>query len=464
MTNISLKPSRYNLIYQIGEDKQYVLYNTLRDQLLVVDDEARDLLERPDNVGQLISSPMFRHFRQLGLVVDSDLDEIALAQAAYEEQRENTERAHIMLTATYSCNATCTYCFVDKTNVVQYLDNKTIQKIRSFVESVVRDNDSTRLQIDFFGGEPLLRWKTMLGEVDYYNYWARGLGLEFTFRAYTNLMIFPDELCERLADLPLKDLQVTLDGPQEDHDQRRMNRAGGGTFERIVGNLQRALSYEIPIRIRINFDTDNYLRMDALLDDLQARGLDEYPVDFYPLQAMSPSSANYEHAVMDEDLNEILPILWRKAVTRGFKVSLKPRASFLYCSAFTESAYIVDYRGDVYKCAIRQSYPENKAGILDDSGAMTEKTAEYDDWMNRDPFTIPQCKVCKLMPICSGGCAGAAKEKYGTFHVSNCMDVNDYLVGERLLLHLATLYPDVKDTLGLGGADSVSINTEHVTV
>lgn len=91
-----------------------------------------------------------------------------------------------------------------------------------------------------------------------------------------------------------------------------------------------------------------------MLDELIKMGLTCFPIEFYPTQNMSNSSAEFEDAVGVKELPTINEYLWQEVSKRNIPVSVRPVAANCYCSAFTDTMFVIDPDLDVYKCALLQ--------------------------------------------------------------------------------------------------------------
>src|SRR5262249_28178413 len=172
-------------------------------------------------------------------------------------------------------------------------------------------------------------------------------------------------------------------------------------------------------------------------------GLNEtVPIGFGIIRPMTPICTSYGESLDDEQLANLLPDLWSAALDRGFKLSLKPKRAFVYCSAFLNSSYVIDTSADVYKCSGLVGLPSHRIGHIDDNGDLTGATEVYGRWMQRDPLTQDACRSCVSLPVCGGGCGGTTATVYGTYEAFDCFDRARDMVDKRIMLHLRSSFPD----------------------
>ncbi len=181
-----------------------------------------------------------------------------------------------VLTST-DCNLGCGYCFQntgqDPTGGTRppriahaRLTPETITSILGFAGRQMTAAGLDKLSLLLFGGEPLLNPRGCLELLTR----ASDYGLSYAWMI-SNATLLTPSLARRLSDRGLQSVQVTFDGDLDDHDQIRVRRSRGGTFDAIVANIARACEVS-PLRwtFRVNVSHHNYQGIDALTDRLAA--------------------------------------------------------------------------------------------------------------------------------------------------------------------------------------------------
>jgi pyruvate-formate lyase-activating enzyme len=186
---------------------------------------------------------------------------------------------------TYDCNLRCFYCFQDHMrtdsrfrHLLHTMDRAMADRIFAslpHLEALHGLDPATqeRRSFGFFGGEPLLAANRPIIEylirraleVGGADLWAVTNATEL--EAYEDL----------LGPAGLARLQITLDGPPGEHDRRRIDAAGGGSYERIARNIDLALERGARVSVRLNVDRNNLESLVAVADELVARGWDRHP-------------------------------------------------------------------------------------------------------------------------------------------------------------------------------------------
>jgi uncharacterized protein len=312
------------------------------------------------------------------------------------------------------CNLSCPYCYADKSSA-KTMDGEIQAALLRFTREHMRAYQVRKLHVTWVGGEATLAIDVMesLSErfrklVDKQKECTYDAGL------VTNGTLLTEENVKRLASPPVSivTLQVTLDGTQPNHDKKRFD-ARGGTFERILEGAERALREKIRCDIRVNIDNlVSEEEVIELLRHLERRNLigppsgEERPrCSFHlaPIKATSPPCAGYSEfcqspesfAQFYENIAAALPDLM---VYSGF-----PPLKGTFCGLHNPNSYAIDPEGYVSKCWESLGAKERAIGHLQGNIDLGNRVLR--DWLLVDPLVEDEeCKACKLLPICMGGC------------------------------------------------------------
>ncbi|WP_432927914.1 radical SAM protein [Microbispora sp. CA-135349] len=287
-----------------------------------------------------------------------------------------------VLTST-NCNLGCAYCFQnteqDATGgsrppriASSRLTSGTIGAILEFTRSRQAEAGLDGLVLMLFGGEPLLNPRACVELLER----AGGLGLRWaSMTSNGTLMTVP--LARRLADLGLRDVQVTFDGDRPDHDRIRVRRTGGGTFDDVVAAMA-AMTAATPIRcgIRVNVSHHNHEGIDALVERL-GRDLDPSRCSLY-FARVGDVGVGYGNDLAFSDDMAARFIRWqRRALDLGFTVP-RPRAH-TPCQAcsYRDGRYgaVVNADGTLSSCWETAGKPEWRVGTVRDGYLPPDRTA-----------------------------------------------------------------------------------------
>ncbi|MBE3591725.1 MAG: radical SAM protein [Thermoanaerobacter sp.] len=176
---------------------------------------------------------------------------------------------------TYECDFKCTYCFEDFNSLEGAREGLvTPQLLLNWVEKLWHVYEFKALRIVFYGGEPLLRKELLKNYVKVMREWGTQKGVKFSFSIITNGALCSEEFIQDILEYGLEEMQVTIDGVKEVHDQRRPFRNGKGSFEVVYSNILRVANLAInKLVIRTNIDEHNRSRFRELVQLLKRDGL-----------------------------------------------------------------------------------------------------------------------------------------------------------------------------------------------
>jgi len=146
----------------------------------------------------------------------------------------------LTLQVTQNCNLRCDYCaysgkYNDRSHDNINMSEETAKKAIDFF--MARTQDSPRITLGFYGGEPLLSFELIQKAVAYFE--EKAWGKEYNFTLTTNGTLFNEENLRYFAAKNF-DLLLSLDGPKHIHDKNRIFATGSGTFEKVIANLEMA--------------------------------------------------------------------------------------------------------------------------------------------------------------------------------------------------------------------------------
>jgi uncharacterized protein len=308
---------------------------------------------------------------------------------------------------TLDCNFRCSYCFSYARH--ERMGAEVQEALLRFVEQKLEEAE--RLSVTWYGGEPTLCLdliETLSGRL---RALCEGHGVDLLpADIVSNGYLLNAQVAERLRALGIQEAQITLDGDRATHDQRRPLRGGGGTFDRILDNLA-AVGSILDVKIRINVDRDNAATALGALDALADRGLQDTAVYFGHVKPYSEACAGVATACLsDREFSELDLALTRQALVRGFRSFRYPRLEIGgVCGADQRLAYVVAPSGLLFKCWAQASQgPEQSVGSLSDNGSEESVRQTQQKNLERflawDPLADTDCRECRVLPICMGGC------------------------------------------------------------
>lgn len=421
--------SKYSIPLKLEENK-YLLINSRTGTFDLVDREVVELLRNPLNGDPSVLETLKTRGHLTELSPEEELHKIEEMYKKYTKLPK--KHAHFII-ITYNCNLMCPYCYLsdiqskDKAWVNKTITDEYIDKIFEIISSM----DSRPGRITLYGGEPLLVKNKPIVEKILREGGNRGYG----FLVLTNgvsVRSFLDVLKGYSVIL-----QVTIDGPQQIHDTRRVKKDGTGTFDEVVQGVDAALDAGLTMYLRTNLDKDNIHVLPQVVNFYREKDWLNHPhVSLHFSPVFEKSGAHYEpitsrkniydsvivQAAQDPDISKFAfdlrgSDLFENIFSRG---ELGP-PRFWYCDA-NHSTFIFDPFGDVYVCTEHVGEEHAKVGVYYPELVLNE---QYNQWRERIVLTIPECRECKYALFCGGGCGYKALEKYGTLSKPMCYDYDE---------------------------------------
>ncbi len=431
-----------------GGDRVLVV-QPLSGQAALVHREEADALRALAPGGSLSASLPESTLRAAGFVVDSEEEERALlaeAATAWAREAERTP-TQLVVVPSFGCNLACTYCYQEAFDATP----GTLMA-PEVVDALFRYVDRHHLgakpkpYLTLFGGEPLRDTPAHHDRIGRLLRGARerSLGVAVVTNGYDLERFVPS-----LAAAPVKEVQVTLDGPRRLHDRRRPHASGRGTFDRVVSGIDLLVSARIPVNLRVVVDRENMSALPELAELAGARGWLDLPASRFKTQLgrnyelFGCASRQRRDQLFDRvelwarylELTEARPIL-RKFHRPRFhgighlaEVGELPAPNFDACPA-TKKEWAFGPDGSIYGCTATVGHPAHVLGrfhpdIARDDGAIAA-------WRERSALTIPRCRDCALAPVCGGGCGAIAWDRDGTPLAPDCRPVAElYGLGAR---------------------------------
>lgn len=428
---MKLKVSKYNF-YVENENACYV-YNTLHTSIVELNKETAYFLK--NNQIEKINNEYIETLKQQGFLTSSILDETDIFSYYYNSARfgDTADTLGITILPTYGCNLACPYCYQGQNKQYDKMSSNKLNAIVKFASNQIDANKPLnlirRINLSFFGGEPLLFKDVVISACKKFSTLAKKRNLELFIDVTTNLTLINDDFIDAIKMYQIH-VQVTIDGTKEDHNQRRIYKNGSGTYDLIIQNLKRLCEAGLKhlLTIRINVDDSNIKYADQMFGNAIKYADIVY---FGYLKKYKNYNDNYQQSCISTDCfaNAATDILNDVYEKYGVEIPLSfgKRAP---CILNSQNDYIFDSKLDVYKCEILQNHPECKVGVLDLNGNLVINDNFYKQ-MSFVPWKFEKCKNCVLMPMCGAGCPGEAyirnEKNDGDVDIAECIEDNESL-------------------------------------
>lgn len=339
-------------------------------------------------------------------LVPQHFNEMDLLKTKNRITRFGNHGLTMIVAPTLRCNFGCGYCYVDL-NANKMKPEARLRVARFFDRKLPKNKPA---EIVWTGGDPSLAMDVVEELSLSFLEACERKNSSYKASLITNGYLLHDQMRERLRRSQVTSLQISIDGSREFHDASRCLPNGKPTYDRCMENVE-ATCDEFRIFLRINVDLKNRAAIPDLLDDLEKRGLkDRLLIYFAHVDDVNANSSGYhDFCLTVPEYAKVEAALIRDAVTRGFKIGgriyTKPAATF--CGANSSNYFVVDSKASLLKCYLDfgQADTEGIGHIAEDGHEVVTNQYNLIKWLGWDPFESTECRDCKVLPICMGGCS-----------------------------------------------------------
>ncbi len=423
-----MKPSFYNIFFDV--DKKHYVYNTLTSGLIsLTEDILRSLQD--ENLNN-ISSQVVDVLAEQGFVTSKSMDELSCYKYYYNKlQYQQPDTIRFVFVPTYGCNLDCSYCYQGKIKDPKQLDKSQISSLKLFVlNEIKRNNNIRKIQLGFYGGEPLLCKRANIEIANYVRELANELNLKIETNITTNAVLIDSDIIENFIIPNDMKIQITIDGVKSTNDTRRVSKNNKSSFDSIKSSIMLLNYYGLKdnIILRLNVDNHNINEIDDVL-----REFSDLVGDFYvsPLLEAGNNTCNKDTCISKSTFfakyyNEIECKLKALNINKEYKHTFGKKKP---CAINKENGYFIDCNLDVYKCVGFVGEKHFAVGQISDNGVLV-KNSNYYKQLTWSPFNFSKCVNCNLLPACASGCAYDAYLNNGSINHNYCEIQQDSLIRE----------------------------------
>ena len=341
-----------------------------------------------------------------------------------EVKKRKTVVKALCLHIAHDCNLACKYCFAEEG---EYHGRRALMSYevgKKALDFLIANSGNRRnLEVDFFGGEPLMNWQVVKDLVAYGREQEKIYDKHFRFTVTTNGVLLNDEIQE-FVNKEMDNVVLSLDGRKEVNDRMRPFRNGKGSYDLIVPKFQKLAESRNQEKyyIRGTFTRDN---LDFAEDILHFADLGFKQMSIEPVVGDETDP----YAIREEDLPAIMEeydrlakiMIEREKEGKGFNFfhfmidldggpCLAKRLSG--CGSGTEYLAVTPW-GDFHPCHQFVGKEEFLMGNVDDGIVKLEIA---DEFRSCNVYTKEKCKNCFAKFYCSGGCMANSYNFHGTIH------------------------------------------------
>ena len=322
----------------------------------------------------------------------------------------------------HTCNLNCSYCFASQG---KYHGDRALMSFevgkRALDFLVENSKGRHNLEVDFFGGEPLMNFDVVKQLVAYARSIEKDAGKNFRFTLTTNGVLIDDDVID-FANRECSNVVLSLDGRKEVHDRYRVDYAGNGSWEKIVPKFQKLVEARggqgYYMRGTFTHANPDFLKDIETMLDL---GFTELSMEPVVGPESDPSSLTAEDLPIVLEQYEKLAELMLKRHREGrpftfyhYMIDLKGGPCIYKrisgCGSGTEYMAVTPW-GDLYPCHQFVGEEKFKLGNVWDG---VKNTEAQDDFAACNVYSRPECRDCWARLYCSGGCAANAYHSTGS--------------------------------------------------
>ncbi len=326
----------------------------------------------------------------------------------------------------HDCNLACQYCFAEEG---EYHGRRALMSFevgKKALDFLVANSGSRRnLEVDFFGGEPLMNWEVVKQLVEYGRSIEEANNKKFRFTLTTNGVLLNDEILD-FVNKEMGNIVLSTDGRKEVHDRMRPFRNGKGSYDLIMPKFKKVAESRNQTNYYVR-GTFTHYNLDFSKDVLSLADEGFKQISVEPVVA-SPEDA---YALRTEDLPQIfeeydklaVEMIKREKEGRGFNFfhfmidltggpCVYKRLSG--CGSGTEYLAVTPW-GDLYPCHQFVGNEDFLLGNVDD-GIVKKNICE--EFKQCNVYSKPKCKDCFAKLFCSGGCAANSYNFHGNINDS----------------------------------------------
>ena len=458
------KNNGYNIVLDVNSGMVHVVDDLAYDIIAMYEDNSRDHIiaamvekySKPENMDLIIDESGAKNnftdymeslVRQISEIID-DIEQLkedgnlftedVYENYIYDFKKRSTVVKALCLHIAHDCNLACKYCFAEEG---EYKGRRALMSYEVGKQAldflVANSGERRNLEVDFFGGEPLMNFQVVKDLVLYGRELEKVHDKKFRFTLTTNGILLDDDIME-FANREMSNVVLSIDGRKDINDMMRPSRNGKGSYEIIMPKFQKFAESrnQDNYYVRGTF-TRNNLDFSEDVKHLADLGFKQISVE----PVVAPPEEPY--ALREEDLPVLFEeydklakfIIERKREGKDFNffhfmidLSGGPCVAkrLSGCGSGTEYLAVAPW-GDLYPCHQFVGMPEFLMGNVFEG---VKRADIQEEFKQCNVYSKEKCKKCFAKFYCSGGCAANSYNCHGT--INDCYDIGCELQKKRV--------------------------------
>lgn len=417
------KNNGYNIVLDVNSGSVHVVDDACYDVISLYEDNSKDEImnKLKDNYSEDVISEAYDEVKELA---DSELlfTEDVYKQYITDFKKRKTVVKALCLHIAHDCNLACKYCFAEEG---EYHGRRALMSVevgKKAIDFLIANSGNRRnLEVDFFGGEPLMNWEVVKEIVRYGRSKEEEYNKNFRFTLTTNGVLLNDEVME-FVNKEMSNVVLSLDGRKEVNDEMRPFRNGKGSYDLIVPKFQKLADSrnQTNYYVRGTFTHNN---LDFSNDVIHFADLGFKQMSIEPVVGEDDE----KYAIKEKDLPVIMEeydklakeFIKRKKEGNGFNffhfmIDLEQGPCVAKrlsgCGSGTEYLAVTPW-GDLYPC---HQFVGQEEFLLGNVFEGIKKQEICDEFKMCNVYAKEKCQDCFARYYCSGGCAANSYKFHGS--------------------------------------------------
>ncbi len=356
----------------------------------------------------------------------------------FDFKKRQTVVKALCLHIAHDCNLACQYCFAEEG---EYHGRRALMSLEVGKKAldflVANSGNRVNLEVDFFGGEPLMNWQVVKDLVAYGRSLEEPHHKKFRFTLTTNGVLLDDDIID-FANREMANIVLSVDGRKEINDRMRPLAGGQGSYDLILPKYRKVAESRKQTNYYVR-GTFTHFNKDFAADVLHLADLGFKQISVEPVVA----AQSEDYALVESDIPEILAeydklaaeMIKRHREGRGFNffhfmIDLEGGPCVYKrlsgCGSGTEYLAVTPW-GDFYPCHQFVGQEDFLMGNVDDGITNTDIRGQFKEC---NVYSKEKCRDCFAKFYCSGGCAANAYNFHGD--INNVYDLGCVLQRKRV--------------------------------
>ncbi|GMQ57865.1 thioether cross-link-forming SCIFF peptide maturase [Vallitalea sediminicola] len=425
------------MVHQYKMGDMNIAIDVYSGAIHVVDDIVYDVIESYENVSSnddLVNKLSSKYDKEVIIESINEVKELIdkellFTDDTYKEaiisfkKRQPVVKA-LCLHIAHDCNLCCKYCFAGEG---EYNGDRSLMSSeigKKSIDFLLENSGSRRnLEVDFFGGEPLMNFEVVKEIVKYARSKEKDYNKNFRFTITTNGILLDDDIMEFVNE-NMYNVVLSIDGRKEVNDRMRSSKNGKGSYDIIMPKFKKMAKSRNEENYYVR-GTFTHYNLDFSQDVLHFADQGFKQISIEPVVA----PANMPYALREEDipyLCEQYDILAKEMIKRKkedrafnffhFMIDLSQGPCVIKrlsgCGSGTEYLAVTPW-GDLYPCHQFVGMDEFKLGTVDEGITNLERRKEFKEC---SVYSKEKCQNCWAKFYCSGGCTANAYQFHGSIY------------------------------------------------